>query len=257
MVRLLLVALGLSLLACAPAPTAPTAVSESRVSTQTLAEAQADAQNFRAAFSDAGVVWVRDGQACVARAPSFRAVCPRLGRVSDVAWQGETAWALLPQQGLVVTLDLAPQSLLVGAGAALSAQAVYRRDGSSLSYSGAPGPRSAPLPLAALTGGDGQDYVLSGGQLRRVADGAVIERHAGPFLVATAQGVRSSLVPSVETPQGSYHWSGGFLQGALLGQVASRLPHGSARVGVVRGEILTLSLDGTLMRFTSDLRPLH
>lgn len=257
MVRLFLVALGLGLLACAPAPTAPAVTSESRVSAQTLAEAQADAQNFRAVFSDAGVVWVSEGRACVARAPAFRPVCPRLGRVSDVAWQGETAWALLPEQGLVVTLDLAPQSLLVGAGAALSAQAIYRRDGSSLSYSCTPGPRSAPYPLAALTGEDGQDYVLSGHELRRVADDAVIERQAGPFLMATAQGVRSSAVPAAEDSRGIYRMAEGSLQRVLAGRVASQLPHGPARVGVVRGEIVTLSPEGILRRFTSDLKNIH
>ena len=76
----------------------------------------------------AGVAWVVDGQACVARAPGYRVTCPKLPPASDVAWQGETAWALLPGPGLAVTLDLAPGLTIDGTGTPPMSETMPTRD---------------------------------------------------------------------------------------------------------------------------------
>lgn len=215
-----------------------------------------DPQRFRAAFSDAGVAWVVDGQACVARAPGYRVTCPKLPPASDVAWQGETAWALLPGPGLAVTLDLAPRSVVAGAAAALSSTRIYRRDGSTLSYDGEPGRGIAGRPQSAVTGGDGQDYVWLAGQVRRVSDGVVTERQARSFLYPTPAGAATAWLPTAADRFGEYRLTGSALEHFTAGQVVARVPHGAGRVGLVQGEVVTVSPAGELRRFAADLRPL-
>ncbi|KQR27813.1 hypothetical protein [Deinococcus sp. Leaf326] len=225
--------------ACAPAYTAPTG----------------DAA-FRAAFSSAGVTWVSGGQACVARVPEYRPVCPRLGRAVDVAWNGGDAWAGVPGAGLAVTLDRAARSVPAGAVAALSSELIYRQDGSALSYEGLAAGQGAGGPSAAVTGGDGLDYVVLDGQLRR--GGAVVEAEAQPYLYATARGAATAAVPTAAASTGDlYRLQGGQLERIdASGRVIARTPHGPGRVGVVGQDIVTVSAAGEIRRYTQTLAPL-
>lgn len=210
---------------------------------------------FRAAFSDAGVAWVAQGRACVARAPGYRPQCPRLGPVADVAWQGGDAWAAVPGAGLAVTLDRAPRSLSVGAVVALSAQRLYREDGSALTYAGEAAPGVAGAPSAAVTGGDGAEYVVLAGRLRRVTGGADLGA-AGPYLFATRVGAATSALPSAEDAAGRYQLTGTALERVLAGAVVARVPHGLGRVGLVGAEVVTVGPEGRLRRFTPALQEL-
>ncbi|MFC5847342.1 hypothetical protein [Deinococcus petrolearius] len=225
--------------ACAPAYTAPSG----------------DAA-FRAAFSSAGVAWVSGGRACVARAPEYLPVCPRLGRAVDVAWNGGDAWAAVPGAGLAVTLDRAARSVTAGAVAALSGALIYRQDGSALTYEGAAAGQVAGGPSAAVTGGDGADYVVLAGQLRR--SGAVVEAAAQAHLYATATGAATAAVPTASGSAGdTYRLRGGQLERAdASGQVTARTPHGPGRVGVVGEDVVTVSASGELRRYTQALVPL-
>lgn len=97
----------------------------------------------------------------------------------DVGWNGGDAWAAVPGLGAVITLDRAAQTVAVGRVVALSSTRAYREDGTAVTYAGAAARGVIGAPAAALTGGDGQDYVLLGGQLLRVGDGVVLERVPG------------------------------------------------------------------------------
>jgi hypothetical protein len=214
---------------------------------------------FSAAFAPEGVAWVDAGTACVARAPSYRPVCPRLpGAAVAVAWNGGDAWAALPGAGLLLTLDRAARSVSVGRVVALSATRAYREDGSAVTYGGGPAVGVAGAPSAAITGGDGEDYVLLVGALRRVADGRVIETRAQPLLEATPGGARSVSLPGVVTPSGSYRLTGTALQRLdAAGRVLTGVPHGPGRVGVVGGDLVTVSPGGAIRVFGADLQPVR
>lgn len=219
---------------------------------------------FRAAFSDYGAAWVSGGQACVARAPEFRVVCPRVGRAVDVAWNGTEAWAAVPGAGLLVTLDRQPRTLPVGAVVALSAQRIYREDGSTLTYSGGSGAQVAGTPSRVVTGGDGEDYVLLAGVVRRLSDSALVGSAVvqpadrdGDDLIATPTGVRRVGVPTAVSSVSEYRLSGGLLERLdLAGQVLAQRPHGPGRVGLVGEEVVTVSAAGEVRRFTADLTPI-
>ncbi|SEJ22920.1 hypothetical protein SAMN04488058_10549 [Deinococcus reticulitermitis] len=210
---------------------------------------------FRAAFSDFGVAWVSGARACVARAPGYRPQCPRLGPAVDVAWSGGDAWAAVPGAGLAVTLDRAPRSLSVGAVVALSAQRLYREDGSALTYAGEAAAGVAGAPGAAVTGGDGAEYVVLAGRLRRVADRADLGS-AQPYLFATPDGAKTANLPSAEDAAGRYQLSGTALERVLAGVVVARVPHGPGRVGQVGAEVVTVSPAGAVRRFTPALQEL-
>lgn len=213
--------------------------------------------DLRAAFSEAGVVWTEHGKACLARVPSFTAVCPEVGQVVDVNWHAGEAWAAIPAAGIVATLDHAPQTLAVGAVTALSANAIYRQDGSALTYQGLPVAEVPGRPSAAVTGGDGLDYVLLGGQLVRVSDGRVLDPLGGPFLTVTPGGVRVTSHPAVETTSGTYWLRNGRLERVdAAGTVLAGVPHEAGLVGVVGEDIMTVTSGGHLRRFTADLREL-
>ena len=240
--------LGAALLACAPAPSA---VREGEVGGVSAAG------GVRAAFSDDGVAWVVGGRACVARVPGFRPDCPRLSPASDVSWQGGDAWAALPGPGLVVTLDRAPRTVSAGAVRLLTSARIYREDGSALTYGGEAGRGVAGEPQAAVTGGDGREYVVLGRELRRVDDGAVLDRAAQPFLYATPTGAASAALPTASDGQSLYRLTGSALERFSAGQVVARVPHGPGQVGRVRGEVVTVDASGRVRRFTPALEPLE
>ncbi|MFD1731097.1 hypothetical protein ACFSC4_08465 [Deinococcus malanensis] len=210
---------------------------------------------FRAAFSNDGVVWVRGGQACVARAPSFRTVCPRLPAVTDVAWNNGEAWAAVPSVDAVVTLDGAPRSVPVGRVVTLSSGRVYREDGSAVTFAGTAARGVAGAPTQAVTDGQGEEFVVLSDALRRVSDGAVLERAAGPYLVALPSGARTQEAPETVGQFGSYRLANGRLEALdALGQVRHAVTHGPGRVGVVGQWVVTVSPAGTLRLFDSQLQ---
>ncbi|MDB5046047.1 MAG: hypothetical protein JWQ08_2097 [Deinococcus sp.] len=233
--------LALLLSACAPAYSPPTG----------------DAA-FRAAFGADGVVWVAGGRACVARAPGFRVVCPTLPTPVDVAWNAGEAWAAVPSAGAVVTLDRAARSVAVGRVVALSSTRAYREDGSAVTYEGAAATGVAGAPSAALTGGDGADYVLLAGNLRRVVDNVVTEVGAAPVLVSLPTGVRSADVPTVVTTFGTYRLANGRLERSDgTGRVLVSVTHTAGRVGQVGTFIVTVSPAGNIRVFSETLDLLH
>lgn len=235
----------LPLMSCAPAATGQAPESPG------ASPRPAAASAFRAAFSEQGVAWVSGGQACVARAPSFRASCPRLPAAVDVAWQGGEAWAAVPGISAVVTLDGAPRSVPVGRVVALSATRIYREDGSALTYAGAPARGVVGAPTAAATDGQGEDYVLLAGALRRVSDGRVLDRVAGPSLVALPSGARSQEAPEVVDEFGAFRLSNGRLEALdALGQVRRAVPHGPGLVGRAGQWVVTITPGGTVRLFT-------
>ncbi|AIZ44644.1 hypothetical protein QR90_05365 [Deinococcus radiopugnans] len=247
--RLLTLSCGLLFLAaCAPVPAQPQAAP------RPAAVAPAD-PSFRAAFAPEGVAWVTGGRACVARAPSYRAVCPGLPPAVDVGWNGGDAWAAIPGLGAVITLDRAAQTVAVGRVVALSSTRAYREDGTAVTYAGAAARGVIGAPAAALTGGDGQDYVLLGGQLLRVGDGVVLERGSGPYLQRTPTGAKSADVPGTVSDFGSYRLVNGELQRLdAAGGVVGRVPHGPGRIGLVGGDVVTVSPQGQVRVFGLDLR---
>lgn len=247
--RLLTLSCGLlPLAACAPAPAQP------QPATRSVAAAPAD-PSFRAAFAPEGVAWVAGGRACVARAPSYRAVCPGLPPAVDVGWNGGDAWAAIPGLGAVVTLDRAAQTVAVGRVVALSNTRAYREDGTAVTYAGAAARGVIGAPAAAVTGGNGQDYVLLGGKLLRVGDGVVLESGAGPYLRPTPAGAASADTPGVVSAFGRYRLVGGELQRLdAAGGVVGRVPHGPGRVGLVGSDVVTVSPQGQVRVFGVDLR---
>ncbi|THF85791.1 hypothetical protein E7T09_14755 [Deinococcus sp. KSM4-11] len=236
---LLLVALGAGVLvACAP----------------TMGPTASAGSTFRAAFSDQGVAFVTAGRACVARAPSYQTVCPRLPAAVDVAWNGGDAWAAVPSLGVVVTLDRAARSVNVGRVVALSATRAYREDGSAVSYGGTPVGGVTGAPTLALTGGNGADYVLLAGSLVTVPGGAKLEGASGTFLVSTLTGARASMVPATESVGGTYQLSGGRLERLdLTGHVVASVPHPEGRIGVVGTEVVTVTADGMVRVYSETL----
>lgn len=246
-----LFALGLVALLCGCAPrTTPVTASAANSST------------FRAVFSSAGVAWLAEGKACVARAPSYQAVCPRLGRVTDIAWNAGEAWAAVPGLGLIVTLDRAARTVPVGAVVALSSLRVYREDGSALTYAGQPDGTVPGTPSRAVTGGDGQDYVLLGKVLMRVADqkmlsGGLTDDGANE-LVATPTGMVRVSVPSAYGNDSIYRLQGGVLERRdIAGQVLGRVPHAAGAVGLVGEQVVTVTPAGEIRRFTRNLQELR
>lgn len=237
--RLLLSAFGLlPLTACAPAaaPRAPT---------------------FDAAFGVEGVAWVDGGRACVARAPSYTAVCPVLPPAVAVAWNGGDAWAAVPGAGVLVTLDRAARSVAAGRVVALSNTRAYREDGSAVTFTGAAAAGVAGAPSAAVTGGDGEDYVLLAGVLRRVTDGVIVDRAPLPVLRVTPTGVTTANTPGVVTLSGTYRLTGTALERAdASGRVLASVPHGPGRVGTVGADVVTVAPGGTVRVFDVNLRPL-
>ncbi|CAM3702803.1 hypothetical protein [Deinococcus frigens] len=247
--RFLTLSLGLlPLVACAPAPTQPQPTRPPPVATP------AD-PGFRAAFSREGVAWVASGRACVARAPSYRVSCPKLPPAVDVGWNGGDAWAAIPGLGAVITLDRAAQTVAVGRVVALSGTRAYREDGTAVNYAGVAVRGVIGAPSAAITGGGGQDYVLLGGKLIRVTDGAVLESGAGVYLRATPSGARSADVPGVMADFGSYRLANGTLERLdAAGGVVGRAAHGPGGVGLVGSDVVTVSPLGQIRVFGMDLR---
>lgn len=209
---------------------------------------------LRAAFSDAGVTWVLEGRACVARAPSFRAVCPALPPVVDVAWNAGLAWAGVPSLGAVVTLDSAPRSVDVGRVAAMSAGRVYRENGSAVDYAGGAAVGTLGFPGAALTGGDGQEYVLRAGRVVRVADGWVQPGGGFTLLNWLPDGAQGGLRPEVRTEGVTYRLTGTHLERVeVTGIVRMSVPHGPGRLGLVGDRVVTVSAGGEVRVFAPDL----
>ncbi|MEF2279250.1 hypothetical protein V3W47_13155 [Deinococcus sp. YIM 134068] len=228
----------LSLLACAPTATTR-------------------APSFDAAFSEDGATWVDGGRACVARAPSYRALCPALPSVVAVAWNGGDAWAAVPGAGLLVTLDRAARSVTAGRVVALSNTRAYREDGSAVTFAGAAATGVAGTPTAVATGGDGQDYALLAGTLRRVEDGVIVDRAPRPALRVTPTGVTTADTPGVVTGAGTYRLTGTALERVdATGRVLASVPHGPGRVGLVGTEVVTVSPGGTVRVFDVNLTPL-
>lgn len=237
----LLPLMALLLSACAPAYSPPTG----------------DA-GFRAAFSADGVTWVAGGRACVARVPSFRVVCPSLPVAVDVAWNAGEAWAAVPSAGVVVTLDRAARSVPVGRVVALSSTRAYREDGSAVTFGGAAATGVAGAPSAAVTGGDGEDYVLLAGNLRRVTDNVVTEVSAAPFLVALPTGARSAELPTAVTSSGIYRLANGRLErGDGTGRILNSVAHGAGRIGQVGNAVVTVSAEGNVRVFSENLEQLQ
>lgn len=209
---------------------------------------------LRAAFSDQGVAFVTAGRACVARAPSYRPLCPRLPAAVDVAWNGGDAWAAVPGLGVVVTLDRAARSVNVGRVVALSATRAYREDGSAVGYNGEAQGGVTGGPSLAVTGGNGADFVLLAGSLVRVPGGVNRSETAGAFLVVTPQGVRTSTVPAVDTPGGTYRLSGGHLERVdATGRVSTAVVHPDGLVGMVGTDIVTVTQAGEVRVYTETL----
>lgn len=249
-----LVAVLVGLCACAPAP----ARSQGNRAEAHLETVPSVAKLMRASFSPQGAVWVASGRACVARSPDFLPVCSALGRVADVAWHAGKAWAALPELGLVITLDGAPQSISAGAVAALSSQFIYRQDGSALNYEGQLASEAlAGRPSLVVTGGDGQDYALLAGRWVRAADGGLTALLT-PHLLVTPTGVQPSLLPSVTDGLSLYQLQGGQLERLdSSGKLLASVPSDGVAVGLLGPQVLTLSAIGELKRFSSDLKSSH
>lgn len=212
------------------------------------------ASSLRAAFSDAGVAWTVGGRACVARAPAFEPVCPALPGVVDVAWNAGQAWAGVPSLGAVVTLDGAARSVSVGRVAVMSGARVYRENGSAVEYAGVAAAGVLGQPSAAVTGGDGQEYVLQDGRVVRVADGWVLPGAGFTLLNVRPDGVAGGAQPEVVTATGTYRLTGTALERVdAAGVVRARVPHGPGRLGVVGAWLVTVVPSGEVRVFGPDL----
>lgn len=238
----------LLLAACAPTTSSGTA-------TRTTPTVPA----FDAAFSPDGVAWIEAGRACVARAPSYRPVCPRLpGPAVAVAWNDGDAWVALPGAGILLTLDRAARSVPVGRVVALSSTRAYREDGTAVTYGGQPARGVAGAPTAVVTGGDGEDYALVAGTLRRVADGAVVETRPLPFLAATPGGAATFTLPTAATRVDRFRLTGEALQRLdASGRVLASVPHGPGRVGLVGADVVTVAPGGAVRVFGTGLEPVR
>lgn len=218
---------------------------------------------FQADFTDAGVTWVQGGKAYVARAPALKPMLSPLPVPAvAAAWVGNVAWGALPAAGLVITLDGPPEQTVVGRAWKLSHSRVYLQDGSAVSYGGgALGGVNGP-PAAVVTGGDGQDYALIGRNLYQSGNpptlltGNVTSLERS-YLYATPLGAASSNKPTVYTAAGVYQLTGSELQRLdSSGRVLKSVPHGAGLVGLVGGQIVTLSAQGQIRRFDMTLKPL-
>ncbi|AWN23299.1 hypothetical protein DKM44_08705 [Deinococcus irradiatisoli] len=240
------------LVACAPAPTGRAPVSAS----------PAPALPFQADFSDAGVTWVAGGKAYVARAPNLRPLLSPLPTPAvAAAWVGNVAWGALPGPGIIVTLDGPPETRVVGRVIRLSRQRLYLQDGSVLTYTGTPAGSVPGTPDMVLTGGDGEDYALVGGELYRPGQPptrltpARLPAGSGFLYRLPGRGAAVAERPSVQTDQGLYQLSGRALERlGSGGEVIASLPHGPGLIGEVGGRLVTLSAEGQLRVFTPDLR---
>lgn len=231
--------------ACAPAQTQRT-------------QANTDALPFQADFTDAGVTWVAGGKAYVARAPSLRTqLVPLPTPAVAAAWVGNVAWGALPDAGLIVTLDGPPATQVVGRAVRLSHQRVYRQDGSAVNYGGSAASGLLGFPAAVLTGGDGEEYALTGGDLYRPGNPpTLLSAGAQAYLYSLpGRGAATSNVPTVQTNAGLYRLTGAALERLDgTGRTVASLPHGPGLIGAVGGRIVTLSAAGQLRVFLSDLR---
>lgn len=249
---LVLFALGVSLTACAPAPTR-TATPTTSAPVAPLGELPV---GFRASFSDSGVVWVSAGRACVARAPSFRPLCPKLPPVIDVAWNAGRAWAAVPSTGAAYTLDSEPLQLQVGRAALLSQTRIYREDGSALNYDGQMVRGVAGTPSAVISA-QGKDYAIVAGKLRSVDEGTVLDNAPRAYLLETLRGVDSASSPSLSNDFGRYVWQAGQLQKlGAQGQVLTKLAHPAALLGQVGQTLVTITPAGTIKTFDFALNEL-
>ncbi|GAA4020034.1 hypothetical protein GCM10022631_37010 [Deinococcus rubellus] len=221
-------------------------------------QANTNALPFQADFTDAGVTWVAGGKAFVARAPSFRVQpAPLPTPAVAAAWVGSVAWGALPDAGLIVTLDGPPETQVVGRAVRLSHQRVYLQDGSAVTYSGSAADGLLGFPAAVLTGGDGEEYALVGGNLYRPGSPpTLLSAGAQSYLYSLpGRGAATANVPTVQTDAGLYRLTGAALErldGA--GKTVTSLPHGPGLIGTVGGRIVTLSAAGQLRVFLSDLR---
>ncbi len=212
------------------------------------------APGLRAAFSDVGVAWVIGGRPCVARAPAFQARCPALPPAVDIGWHDGQAWAGVPSLGAAVTLDGLPRSVTVGRVAVMSAGRIYRENGSAVTYAGAVAAGVLGQPTAALTGGDGLDYVLLDGRVIRVGDAAGLPGSGFTLLNWRPDGVAGATAPQIVTGTGTYRLTGTQLERLdAAGVVQARIPHGPGRVGVVGQWIVTVDVSGTVRTFGPDL----
>ncbi len=254
MKRLALTLLGLSGLgllgACAPGPAQYTRSQHTQAAPGTLP--------FQADFSDAGVTWVSGGKAYVARAPSLRAqLAPLPTPAVAAAWVGNVAWGALPDAGIIVTLDGPPETRVVGRAVRLSSQRIYRQDGSAVNYGGGAASGVLGFPQAVLTGGDGEEYALVGGDLERPGNPpSLLSAGAQAYLYRLpGRGAATSNVPTVQTDQGLYRLTGTQLERLdAAGRTVTGLPHGPGLIGVVGGRVVTLSAGGSLRVFLGDLR---
>lgn len=219
---------------------------------------------FQADFTDAGVTWVAGGKAYVARAPDLKPMLSPLPVPAvAAAWVGNKAWGALPAAGLVITLDGPPEQAVVGRAWKLSHTRVYLQDGTALSYSGGTmGGVNGP-PSAVVTGGDGQDYALVGhdlyqsGQPPVLLGGNVTAASGESYLYATTLGAASSNLPTVQAEGSLYRLTGSQLQRLDgSGRVLAQVPHGPGLLGLVGGQVVTLSEGGQIRRFSATLQEL-
>ena len=139
------------------------------------------------------------------------------------AWVGNVAWGALPDAGIIVTLDGPPETRVVGRAVRLSHQRIYRQDGSAVNYGGGAAGGVLGFPQAVLTGGDGEEYALVGGDLERPGNPpTLLSAGAQAYLYRLpGRGAATSNVPTVQTDQGLYR-----LTGAQLERLDARGPHG-------------------------------
>ncbi|GHF99532.1 hypothetical protein GCM10017783_09500 [Deinococcus piscis] len=207
--------LTLGLSACAPAPAGSAApVAGARAPSPQQRETRlpaATTPQVQAAFSEEGAVWSDGRQACVARLPQLKPVCPRWpAPTGAVAWNGGRAWAALPTLGQVVTVDGAAETLPAGRVVAMSSTRIYREDGSALSYSAAEMPGTLGRPTQVLTGGDGRDYALVADRFWQVDRGHSEKLAAGShFLLAVPGGAEVTRVPTLDAPLNRLELRGG------------------------------------------------
>ncbi len=245
MKRLALAAL-LALTACAPTRTSGV-------------QPPASPAPLQAAFSDAGVLWSVNGRAFIARTPAFQPQAVGLpAPAGAVAWQGAglaaVPWVALPAYGLIVTASGAPQTQQVGRVSAMSARAVYRADGSAVSYGGTSTTGLPGAPGAVITGGDGEDYGVVAGDLYRVGTILPLDRATGPVLFATPSGAATANVPTLVTAQGTYRLVGGELVFTdPVGVVRARVKQAGDALGLVAGRVAVLEAGGRLGFYNPDL----
>ena len=214
-------------------------------------------ETFAAAFSQSGVIWTANGQTSLARAPQFLIEPVRTpGRVADVAWQGGDAWVALPEVGWVQRVTGAPGVVRAGRAVKLSAERIYREDGSAVSYAGLPATGLIGAPDAVVTGGDGLEYALQGAKLYRLDAGRTLLRDpaGGPYLLATPDGAATSAVPAAVRDGDLYRLTNGQLERVdAAGAVRAAVPHPPGLIGLTGDLIATISPGGRLRLFRSDL----